>query len=464
MDDDKRFLAGVLGTVIAARYVGARCKKIVVTINPYDFSLKLENPDFVDWVELIQECDPDEYLCKRMLVLCARTWAEALFMQSTAKVEGEKPAPDFWQRLRDGGDESIAHEVVIVHLTRSPTDNRQGTEAWSDEAFPDKINKVILEFGLKPISALITRDEFLRFLDDFCQTWLDPDGRPPNGRVDFDDGVAAGYQPGVNEVRFDDGESVLVRVDDSEVASGEDVLGGKGDDDVKCLFAHELGHWIAAYKLGIRTSAIELTWLCRWNAKKEPEGHCTIHLNGAAQAWDDLRYLEARIAVLAAGALADYGFRHPGEIAIGNGFYKLLSNGTGSGDFRKMRELLVMYVATRFQDDRYMMSQFSWPLSGDIVLKAVVPLMRRLGLWDLMQSNDFRTFVTEVIDTERSKVAVKFVEDSKVTIRMRTARVEAMLARHEDLHKLLPPPCSPPKPPDACATKAAPGDKPHLSR
>ncbi|WP_246793047.1 hypothetical protein [Burkholderia perseverans] len=442
MDDSKRFLAGVLGTVIAARHAGARCKKIVVTTDPYDFSLKLENPDFVDWVGLIRERDRDAYLRKRMFVLCARAWAEALVVQRSAEAEGKTPPPDqFWQCLRDGDDESIAHEVAIVHLTRSPIADRQGAEAWSDEAFPDKLNKLILEFGLKPISALITRDEFLRFLDDFCQTWLDPDGRPPNGRVDFDDGVAAGYQPGINEVRFGDGESVLVRVDDSEVASGEDVPGAKGDDDVKCLFAHELGHWIAAYKLGIRTSAIELTWLCRWNAKSELEGHCTIHLNGAAQAWDELRYLEARIAVLAAGALADYGFRHPGESAIGNGFYKLLKDGTGHDDFRKMRELLIVYVAAKFQDDRYMMSQFSWPLSGDIVLRAVVPLMKRLALWDLMQSNDFRTFVTEIIDTERSKVAVKFVENSDVTFRMRTARVEAVLARHDALYKLALPSC-----------------------
>ena len=69
MDDSKRFLAGVLGTVIAARHAGARCEKIVVTIDSYDFSLKLLNPDFVDWVGLIRESDPDQYLRKRMLVL-----------------------------------------------------------------------------------------------------------------------------------------------------------------------------------------------------------------------------------------------------------------------------------------------------------------------------------------------------------------------------------------------------------
>ncbi|MBI0331192.1 hypothetical protein [Burkholderia plantarii] len=441
MKSRKRFLAGVLGQVIAARHVGVRCEEIVVAIDSYDHSLKLENPDFVDWVGLVRAVDPDEYLRKRMFVLCARAWAEALFMQSTAKVEEETPAPDFWQCLRDGDDESIAHELAIVHLTRSPLADRQDAEAWTDEAFPDKVNKLILEFGLKPISVLITRHEFLRFLDDFCQTWLDPDGRPPKGRVDFDDGVAAGYRPGVNEVRFGEVKSVLVRVDDSEVASGEDVLGGKGDDDVKCLFAHELGHWIAACKLGIRTRAIELAWFCRWDAKTTNGGHCTIHLNGAAQAWDDLRYLEARIAVLAAGALADYCFRHPGEVAIGDGFYKLLRNGTGGDDFRKMRELLILYVAIKFRDDRHMMSQFFWPLSGGIVLKAVVPLMKRLALWDLIRSGRFRAFVTDIIDTERSKVAVKFVEDSAVTIRIGTARVEAVLARHHELHELARPPC-----------------------
>ncbi|GLZ18625.1 hypothetical protein [Burkholderia plantarii] len=466
MKSGKQFLAGVLGTVIAARHAGVGCEKIVVTIDPYDHSLKLENPDFMDWVGLIRQRDPDAYLRKRLLVLCARAWAEALVVQRDAVAQGRTPSPDqFWQCLGHGSDDSIAHEVAIVHLTRNRIAGCQGAEACSDEAFADKVNKVILEFGLKPLSALITEDAFLRFLDDFCHTRLDPDGRLPNGRVDFDDGVAAGYQPGVNEVRFDDVKSVPVRVDDSEVASGEDVLGGKGDDDVKCLFAHELGHWIAACKLGIRTSAIELAWSCRWDAKTEPDGHCTIHLDSVAGAWDDLRYLEARIAVLAAGALADYCFRHPGEVAVGDGFYKLLSNGTGRDDFRKMRELLVLYVAIKFRDDTYMMSRFSWPLNGQVVLNAVVPLMKQdLKIWDLIRSDDFRAFVTEIIDTERSKLAVGFVEDSKVRIRMRTARVEAVLARHHDLHKLVQPPCSAPTPPDACDTDAAAGDKPRLSR
>ncbi|MGZ2749610.1 hypothetical protein [Burkholderia stagnalis] len=410
-------MAQSLATFLAAKAVGLKIEDIHITPERWTEAARI-NADLVqiDLPGAIQQLKRKEYIENRIFVLCAKAYAVLLLsIRDAERGEGKLTGNEFWDHLRENIEDSLLRELCALYLIE---DDRSDLGDNFEANFEYKSNQYIATFGLKPLSKLLTKKEFLSLLSSLMNepAWMAADLHQFD--ILINDEAVADYKAGEVTVQFSDEKSHEFH-GLKGLSSSTKGMNSKSIAQ-RCLAAHELGHWLAAMIVGIETSGIHLQL-------EDGGGNCTVFLGQPAFKWELVSYLKSRIAVLCAGSLADCCTKYPLQRhAIGNEFYLTLYRRTGIDDFSKLREIFLIY---RTMSHRTVPAiDLSRPPSRDELLGEMVSLLREFGIWNILISDEYQYFVERILSSEMIAESIQRPRDCDGNgIKISTATIETYI-------------------------------------
>lgn len=396
--------------------------------------------------EEAKECGPKTYMEKRLLVLCAAGRGESIVVSSDKEKSGEScDGYEFWDCFQVEGwsvfpgraaisDCDLACEIATAYRSLIAANDSSTDQDLSDDFHNRAMFGFIHTFGITPLRRLLTEREFLKLLDGIVEREVNPDGSLRNSVVTLGPEDIEAYAPSEpdNEASTAGNPKIDNRsVDDC--SSG--IPSEKLHIEIQRIFAHELGHWLAAKILGIRTSGVVIEWE-RLGVEYYAFGHCTVFLGAVCATLGFEQYLESRIAGIAAGSLADCEVRLPGKEAIGDELYKTLHRGGGTDDLEKLAELVVIHGATHLTY-RHDSVPIGREVSEEQVLRTIIGVLNRSKLLPIIRSAEYLSFVHEIIEQQQKEGSSDWRFERQIKIAISTDQISNSLESHQGLTALI---------------------------
>lgn len=447
----ERLLARQLGYSLAARECGFPIGDVSVRWPLGESSPIAVRSEPEALTRAIRQFGTTSYVEKRICVLFSRAFAEYVLLLRDAAA-GETLCLDqgeFWrlfdspsndlvsERSLGGSDHAKAYELATLHLLMDknwqPTGDNLSIEREHGVAVYDRM----CTFGSAPLEELINGGAFTTLLAQIIRQGIQPDGTFVNDSVTIAASSVEAHSPDKNEMKYQAPASTESRALDTEAYRWSALEVSRTSPEIQRLFAHELGHWLAAQIVGIPATEVCLVWSDR-PAAGQGDGACTVFLGPAIARLDFDHYLEGRIAVLCAGSLADGCMRNPNARAMGGALIQILTTGTGKDDFEKMRELIILYRALQPSTAANPQRLPEEDPNGQDILEIIVPLLRKLKIWDVIRSPEFVSFVHSVIAAEPQLSRHDELHGcDMIQVNMSTDRIRAHIASHAEFNSIL---------------------------
>lgn len=359
----------------------------------------------------------EDYLKKRIFVLCARDFGEWLLAQPGRSYSAEcsDEILGFATSCVTHGSVHIAAgiraAVELLVLYRSLLADLRGDLPGDDEdaRLEQALPALIHEIAFEPLSRLISRG-FLEEVEGLIFDGQRYDGWVIDLSLEGNPFIAASWK----------------------TRSQPPAWAASAEEQLFLLTGHEVGHWIVAYSLWIGVSGVCL------ESQQDRSGFSVVHLGRASIELGFCGYLKARISSIAAGAFAECRIRTREAMPRNLSFEaaKLMNLGTSLDDYAKVAELLVVYHAFEFLPERVkaradMPAQIGRICAG-VPVDAMIGLMRHQGIWDLLRSEGFLRFI-EDLDSSHISAISSVVETRGCNVFLSHPSLVQALAQHDAL-------------------------------
>lgn len=441
----RRLVARELAHLIAVREAGF-CLGEVQISSPGNQKPYVVRRSSLGLFDAAKKYGSKTYMEKRLFVLCAAGLGESLVVLSEKDKSGEACTGDeFWEcfQVEDWSvfpgraatsDYDLACEIATAYRSLTNDDDASEEPNLTDEFHCHAMFGLMSKFGIAALVKLFTQREFLKLVDCVVEREINQDGTLRNGVVTLGEAEIDAYVP--SKPDYGSETKGLPDKDNGRTLDNSNIIqSGKIHAEIQRIFAHELGHWLAAKILGIRTSGVKIEWE-RHGIQYYPWGHCTVFLGGACITLGFEQYLESRIATIATGSLADCDMRFPEEEAIGSELYKTLHFGGGKGDLEKLAELVVIHGAMHLTY-RYDSAPVGRELNQGQVLETIVGVLNRSKLWSIIRSTEYRSFIHEIIEQQQKAGVNDWMVERQIKIEITTDQISSSLKSHEGLTALI---------------------------
>lgn len=423
----ERAIARELAYLLAHRLAGFSMRAVSIAPSTEGYPFRTKTNDAPDAAaDAPQSFELKDYLQKRMLILCSRAYADALLLRKDKRLPSQSvTADEFLKCLQakrsdaehpDDDDFDRALEIATLYwsLVAGDSSAKESDQLVVEKAYRKTIYDYLFKFGLKPLRDFLTEKEFFTLLEETVQREVNSEGEFRTSPLVLAPFSVAEYTPGNNEFadRHEDrisGEASDINDTPHSTQEAEAIPEAVAiapaetfPEPIRCLFAHELGHWLTATRLNIGVGDIELTW-ARGYRGAQGHGHCEMLLGQSSVTLGYRHYVERRIAVLCAGPLADCYMQRPNERGIGSQLYATFKNkhGTGRGDFAKASELIPIYQALSSKRASTIAAVMDHEPDRTEVLTTVKEILLSVGMWNLIQSDKYKAFAHKVIEAEQ---------------------------------------------------------------
>jgi hypothetical protein len=442
----KRVIARELGNLIAAREVGFQVSDVLIrrSLDGLSFDVCRSALGLLD---AAKNHGPMSYIEKRLFVLCSGGFAESIVVRDEKKKALEQlDGDEFWQcfqndywAVRPGrasvSDYKKACEITAVYRSLLYSEGTPSEQHLSDEFHSQEIHRYMHTLGQLPLCGLLTEDTFLNLVDSIAAREISDDGSLRNQSITLGISDIATYASGNRDAIASVHQVYDVTSDGC--ASSPARFPPKNDlRETHRIFAHELGHWMAAEIVGIKKSGVEFRWE-RWRGQHEACGFCTVFVGSACITLGFQRYLASRIATMVAGPLADCCMRFPGEEGIGEELYGTLYRGHGADDFEKAIELIIIYCAEHLAPRGHRSIEADREVGKAHVLEAVVGIFRKFGIFEVIRSDLYLSFISKFIDKKQNEINEKSLFADQIKLTISSAEISDYLATDEGMSKLV---------------------------
>lgn len=447
----RRLIARELAHMIAVREAGLYLGDVKISWVGEKMSFDVYRAS-LGLYDAAKKYGPKIYMEKRLFVLCAPALGESIIISKDKERSGEPFDPNkFWECFELGSwsvfpgraavsDYNRAWEIATTYRSLIATEEPTRKSDLSDVFHGKTVCGFIHSLGVIPLTSILTETEFIQLLDRIVEREINYDGTLRNGVATVQAAEIEAYVPGKCDIGGYTNEKPHVdekpesengyTKDRSNIVSSE-----KLPIEIRRIFAHEIGHWLAAKILGIKTTGVHIEWEKK-GAMFDPSGSCTVFVGSACVTLGFERYLENRIATIAAGSLADCSMRFPEKDAIGDELYKTLHFTYGLDDFEKLVELAIIHCAKHLTY-QHGPAPVGRELDKGKVLETVIGTLTRSKMLPIIQSAQYRSFIYGVLKEAQTRDSNSWTYASEVKIDISTEQLSQSLNSHKGLAALI---------------------------
>lgn len=444
----KRIIARELGHLIAVREAGFQVRDVQIDW-PLDGSpIEVRRPA-LGLLEAAKRLGPKTYIEKRLFVLCAGGYGECLVVRREKEKSGEiNDGDEFWKCFQDDdwavrpgrasvSDYKKARELAAVYQSLVEPSAPPLEEKFSEEFHSKVVHEYMGKFGLLLLHNLLTAEEFLGLVDNIVEQEVGADRLRRSPTIVLGSSTVDIYVSGKPVTTID--ALQLPEANSVESFDKSDQTSAKNTPlEIQRIFGHELGHWLAAEVVGLRTSGVSLTWKRgrRWD-QYIADGHCTVFVGSACATLGFQRYLASRIATMVAGPLADCWMRSPGKMSVGGTLYMNLFREYGADDFEKAVELIIIHAAQALADRQDWSAPVDREVGQEFVLRTIVGILRQFGIWELILSDSYLSFIYGLINKKQKEAEDDWRHTDKFNVEMPSGEISEWLSMGENFCKLV---------------------------